>query len=294
MKASAVRRDRTCCTQAGIAVFLTHACGQEGKKMRDDQLREAGRRLAAAWLGATSVETFPNEFRARSRAEAYVVQDEMARVIGQRVVGWKLGATSPAVRRLEGHDGPIIGRVFESVAFDSPAELPAARFPDARVECEFAFRLRDDVGPRPEPFFADDLAPRATLYLALEIIGNRYPKRPGQPKPSTVDEIADNGAGIGFVFGPEVADWRALDLQNLAIDIRVDDRPPAENFLGDDRCQPLNALVEAANILSARGIGLRAGQYVSTGAATNPQPISRGSRVRARFGELGEIFAAFV
>jgi 2-keto-4-pentenoate hydratase len=261
--------------------------------MTEDRLKQAARLLAEAWLAAGSVAEFPEPLRARSRAEAYLVQDEMARLIGQRVVGWKLGATSPAVRRLHGHDGPIIGRIFESVAFHGPAELPSARFPHARVECEFAFRLLDDVAPRPEPFTVVDLAPRATLHLALEIIGNRYPKGPGQPRPSTVDEIADNGAGIGFVFGPEVPHWRELDLQNLAIDIRVDDRPPAENFLGDDRCRPLEALVEAANILSQRGIGLRAGQYVSTGAATNPQPVAAGSRVVARFGDLGEIVAAF-
>ena len=32
-----------------------------------------------------------------------------------------------------------------------------------------------------------------------------------------------------------------------------------------------------------------AGQYVSTGAATDPQPVRAGSVVRARFGRLGAI-----
>ncbi len=262
--------------------------------MRDDLLKQAGRLLAEAWLGARSLEDFSDDLRARSRAEAYLVQDEMARVIDQAVVGWKLGATSPAIRRLEGHDGPIIGRIFESVAYRSPVELPAARFPHARVECEFAFRMLDDVAPRSGPYLAEDLAGCASLHPALEIIGNRYPKGDGRPRPSTLDEIADNGAGIGFVFGAEVARWRELDLQNLAIELRVDEGPAAENCLGDQRCRPVEVLAEAANILAARGIGLRAGQYVSTGAVTVPQPIAAGSRVRARFGDLGEIHAVFV
>ena len=193
-----------------------------------------------------------------------------------------------------GHDGAIIGRVFESVTFGTPAELSMARFPDSRVECEFAFRMRDAIPPRARPWSAGELAERAVLHVAVEIIGNRYPKGAGAFKPATNDEIADNGAGIGFVFGPAVAHWRRHDLRNLRIDIRVDDCEPAENFLGECRCDPIDALVQAAGILGERGIAIEAGQYVSTGAATDPQPVRAGSVVRARFGQLGAIDIEFI
>ena len=261
--------------------------------MTDDRNRAAGRRLGEAWLAARPVDTFPEELRARSRADAYAIQDEMAMVIDQPVTGWKLGATSPAMRARAGHDGAIIGRIFESVTFGTPAELSMTRFPDSRVECEFAFRMREAVPPRAPPWTGAELAGRAVLHLAVEIIGNRYPKGAGAFKPTTNDEIADNGAGIGFVFGPAVADWRRHDLRNLRIDIRVDDREPAENFLGESRCEPIEALVQAAGILGERGIAIEAGQYVSTGAATDPQPVRTGSVVRARFGGLGAIDVAF-
>jgi 2-keto-4-pentenoate hydratase len=218
----------------------------------------------------------------------------MARIIGQPVTGWKLGATSPAMRRLAGHDGPIIGRVFESVTFSSPARLPAARFPEARVECEFAFRLTEGLAPRPAPWTVGELATKVELYAALEIIGNRYPKATGAFELTTDDEIADNGAGIGFVFGPPLRGWRALDLQNLEIELRVDGGAPARNFLGEDRCVPLQALGEAADILSARGIALKPGMYVSTGAATVPQPVWPGARVPARFAPGVLVEAHFV
>lgn len=245
--------------------------------------------LAEAWLKPGKVDDFPDELRPRTREDAYAIQDAMAAIIGQKATGWKLGATSPAMRRKAGHDGPIIGRVFEEATFHSPARLPIARFPHARAECEFAFRLLRDIPARPDAYSAGELAPAVTLHLAVEIIGNRYPARADFPRLSTIDEIADNGTGIGFVFGPEVPEWHALDLRNLEIDMRVDDRPPAENFLGEDRCQPIDSLVQAVEILCTRGIGIERGQYVSTGAATDPQPIGPNSRVRARFGELGTI-----
>ena len=262
--------------------------------MTDDRIREAGRRLGEAWLAARPADDWPEALRARSRADAYAIQDAMAAVIGEPVTGWKLGATSPTMRARAGHDGAIIGRVFRSVTFTTPAELSMVRFPDSRVECEFAFRMRDVVPPRSRPWTGAELAERAVLHVAVEIIGNRYPKGAGAFKPTTNDEIADNGAGIGFVFGPAIADWRGHDLRNLHIEIRVDAGDPAENFLGECRCDPIEALVQAAGILGERGIAIEAGQYVSTGAATDPQPVRAGSVVRAQFATLGAIDIAFV
>ena len=262
--------------------------------MRDDRIREAGRRLGEAWLAARPVDAYPEDLRAGSRNEAYAIQDAMAAVIGESITGWKLGATSPTMRARAGHDGAIIGRVFESVTFGTPTELSIARFPDSRVECEFAYRMRDAIPPRARPWTAAELAERAVLHVAVEIIGNRYPKGDGAFTPTTNDEIADNGAGIGFVFGPAVADWRSHDLRSLRIDIQIDDREPAENFLGECRCDPIEALVQAAGMLGQRGIAIEAGQYVSTGAATDPQPVQSSSVVRAHFATLGAIDITFV
>ena len=46
-----------------------------------------------------------------------------------------------------------------------------------------------------------------------------------------------------------------------------------------------------SEIFGERGIAVEAGQYVSTGAATDPQPVQAGSVVRARFGTLGAVDA---
>ena len=261
--------------------------------MTESRIEKAGRLLAEAWSRPGKLEAFDDELRPRTREEAYAIQDAMAIQINKPIVGWKLGATSLAMRAKAGHDGPIIGRIFEEVMFTSPVTLPMARFPHSRAECEFAFRLLDDVPARARGYTPEELAPRVTLHLAIEIIGNRYPLDPIFVRTSTIDEIADNGTGIGFVFGTEVPGWRDLDLRNLVIDMQVDDNPPAENFLGPDRAQPIDSLAQAIEILCARDIGLKAGEYVSTGAATDPQHVRVGSKVRARFGDLGEISIDF-
>ena len=54
-------------------------------------------------------------------------------------------------------------------------------------------------------------------------------------------------------------------------------------MLGD----PRNALTWLANTLSARGMGLKAGQIVTTGSAANVIKVNPGDTVVADFGDLG-------
>jgi 2-keto-4-pentenoate hydratase len=230
----------------------------------------------------------------RDRKEAYFVQDEMARALGEELSGWKVGATSARMRELDGHDDVVPGRIFRSTTWQGASlELPASRFPDARAETEFAFRISRDLPLRNEPWTVEELAPLVRLHPAIEIIGNRH-ALPDAPAPvRSLMTIADNGGGIGFVFGEPVDDWQDVDFQNHPISLVVDDGAEAENFLGDMRCVPIQALADLVNHLAQRGVALSAGDFVSTGAATVPQAIAPGSHVRADFGALGRIEIRF-
>jgi len=131
------------------------------------------------------------------------------------------------------------------------------------------------------------------LHPAVELIGNRHQLPDGSKSEKSLMTIADNGGGIGFVFGDEVQNWRSIDFRQHHITLQVDDKTSAENFLGDMRCIPLEALADLINHLKERGIALNEGDFVSTGAATVPQPFQKGSKVVADFGELGRIDLSF-
>jgi len=249
-----------------------------------------GARLGAAWLVPELIDSVADVELPRDRPEAYVVQDKMAAFIEEPLTGWKVGATSARMRELDGHDDVIPGRVFRSVTWlGNSLSLPASRFPDARVETEFAFRLSESTPLRDTPWSAEELTSIATLHPAVEIIGNRH-ALPDAPAPvRSLMTIADNGGGIGFVFGDPVSGWRGIDFQNHHISLKVDAGEEVENFLGEMRCVPIQAVADLVNHLRLRGIALSAGDFISTGAATVPQPIKQGSRVVADFGVLGQI-----
>lgn len=105
--------------------------------------------------------------------------------------------------------------------------------------------------------------------------------------------IADNGNGFALVIGPAIATDAAYDPLRHAVDLRIDGGAPARNSPPEIRADPLAALADTVNLLAARGISLRAGDFVTTGSATETLPVKKGSTVTAEFGNLGSIRLTF-
>ena len=258
------------------------------------QLAALADMLADKWPDPSSpIKLEPHQFP-ENRSEAYYVQDYMFAALGENLAGWKVGATSARMRALDGHDDVIPGRIAASTCFiGTHMKLPIARFPKARAETEFAFRLHETPGLRNKPWRAEEMAEIMTLHPAIEIIGNRYQAEGISKAQNSLLTTADNGGGMGFVFGDPIDDWQKLDFQHHKITLSVDGKAPAENFLGDMRCVPAQAAADLVNHLAKRDISMKAGAFLSTGAATVPQHFEVGSVVHADFGGLGVIELTF-
>lgn len=249
---------------------------------------QLSRSLAEAWRTCGTIPLPVAEGAPRSRADAFAIQDRMAAILGERCVGWKVGAAVRAVQILEGHDGPITGRLFASRLYTSPALVPAA-FDGYKIECEFAFRFGEDVPPREQPYARAELESRLVLHPGLEIAGTRYATGSSSRKVTTHDAIADNGAGGAYVVAAGIADWRRIDLATLPIEGRIDGGKLIHTYAGEYRRDPVDILVETVNGLSERDIGFAAGDLLSTGSLTLPTPLHRGQTYEARFGSLATL-----
>ena len=257
---------------------------------RETRLRRLAGRLATAWKVGGRIGRVEPEELPRDRAEAYFVQDRMAVEIGDEVVGWKVGATSARMREIDGHDDVVPGRLFRSTTWQgNRTSLPVERTGNVRVEAEFGFRMLADVPLRQDTWTLDELASIAVLRPAIEIIGARIeiPDMPARTR--SLMTVADNGGGIGFVFGEEIAGWRGLALQTWPVELSVDGGRPAEVFPSEMRPDPIAALAVLVAHLALRGIELAKGDFVSTGSICVPQPTGPGGRVGTDFGSLGRI-----
>ena len=249
--------------------------------MANDKIAAAGRLLAEAWRDARTIDAYPADLAPSDLDQAIAIREEMAREIGEDVVGWKVA----------GRPGPLIGRIFKSTLYSDPAELPVARFPKPYLECEIGFRLTSDLPPREQAYGEEEVAGSAALALNVEFVGSRHSN--GKLIPDNDADlhtiVADNAVQAGLVAGPVIEDWRGLSLLDIAVELRIDGGPPMPTIPREERTEPLDVLVWLANELSDLGIGLQAGQIVTPGSATRPQLLPAGSTALAVFGELGQI-----
>jgi 2-keto-4-pentenoate hydratase len=256
-----------------------------------EKFEDLAQALAAAWRTGTTIALPAADAAPRSRAEAFAIQDRITEILGDRCAGWKVGAAVRAVQIMEGHDGPIVGRLLASRVYSSPARVSAALYAGYGIECEFAFRFETAVPPRAEPYTRAELEAQIMLYPGLEIAGSRYAKNPGDRKATTYDAIADSGTGGGYIIAGGIADWHDLDLDlaTLPIIARIDGGEPLHTYTGDYRGDPVDIVVETVNGFSGRGIGLAPGAILSTGSLTLPAPLLPGQTLVAQFGDLIEL-----
>ncbi len=254
--------------------------------MNEYEVHSAAKLLADAWRESTTIDHLPHSLRPTSFKDAYAIQDAMAELIGHRIAGWKIGPASPGLMRAQGFDEPGVGRLIEPNIYRSPAELKYGVITDAKLECEFAFRLSSDMPPRDKVYTSEELASEAILYPVFDVAGYRFLNPEAN---SPLDRVADMGGAGALVLGDEIQHWQELDLQKLKVNLRIDGGPIVENFQNDYRSNPLEVLVFLANFLSRRNIGLRAGDLVSTGSVTHGPPLYPGASACAIFGDLGEV-----
>ena len=256
--------------------------------MNQEQISESAAILWKTWMQSELIDALPEHCRPTDRAQAYAIQAEVARLSEQPLFGWKIAATSADGQKHIGVDGPIAGRLLEARVMQSGARLALGQNLMRVAEAEFAFRIGTPLPPRSRDYSMQDvLAAVDTLHPAIEIPDSRYTDfaRVGAPQ-----LIADNACACWFVLGPETkAEWRAYDLSSHKVTAWRNDGLVAQgngaNVLGDPRI----ALTWIANELRTLGIGLDAGQTVTTGTCVLPQPIASGDTIRADFGELGAV-----
>ena len=255
--------------------------------------RKAAELLWRQRCAGTTLDQLPEALRPRSLADGHAIQAELPAVSGLAVVGWKIAATSAAGQAHINVSGPLPGRILSAFvhALGEPVSLVGKRM--RVLEPEFAFRLGADLPPLAAPrSLAEVLAAVATLHPAFEVPDSRFADF---TVAGAAQLLADDACCGEFVFGAAAPEgWRDQDLAAAQVLATVSDAAGAVRIRREGAGHaalgnPLAALTWLVNDLSAHGIGLAAGQYVSTGTCMVPLAIAPGDRVSADYGRFGTI-----
>lgn len=224
--------------------------------------------LRAARRARRMLDRLPDDAAPRTEREGAEVQRALAALDGALPpAGFKIGATARTMQDYLGLAGPAAGFMAEAGLRANGAEMAFAGFLNPGLECELAVRLARDLRPAPCTE-AEAASAVGEVFAAIELVERRYRDLAAFGTPAM---IADQVFHAGAVLGDPVANWRDLDLAELAGRITVDGTERGHGRGGDLLGHPMRALawLAGSDVAAAFG-GLRAGQVVLLGSVTPP------------------------
>ena len=212
-----------------------------------------------------------------SIADAYAIQRagtsrRLAR--GERIVGWKLGYTSLAMREQMGIDQPNFGPLTDAMLLGSHDVVdPGLIHP--RVEPEIGLRFARALE---SPTTVEDvLAAVDEPFACLEVVDSVF----REYRFRLEDNTADGSSAAQVVIGPPLRRTDRLD--EVTVELFHNGSSCASALGAAASGNPVLGVVWLVEQLAAQGLGIRAGDIVITGGLTAAVPLLPGDDITAVF-----------
>ncbi len=223
-------------------------------------------------------------------ATAYHVAGLVAEELGWPVLGWKIAAFKDEMQQALRTDSPIYGRTY--FVRETPVSVVHAKLANPIPEVEYQAKLGTDLPPRERPYSQEEVTDAvASLHPGLELAECRFVHDAAFPP---LPAILADGAGSGtIIYGPAIADWKTRDIAGQEATLSSNGRLRRKGTAGSALDHPMAPVTWLANELSRTGVGMKAGQMVSTGTLTGMLAPKAGEVFVADFGPFGSISVTF-
>jgi 2-keto-4-pentenoate hydratase len=244
-------------------------------------LVQIARSFVAARRTKTALLTFPGDIPSGLDA-AYDVQDQAIALYAEDIGGWKVGRINPPVDGVDRLAGPIFtDTIFQGTP--DPTAMPV--FGDGFAAAEAEFLLR--IGTAPDPAKTRYTIEEAAALLDAVHIGIEIASSPfvGINDHGPIVTISDFGNNNGLLIGDPIANWRDIDLNAWLVELDINGEPIGSKTAASMLDGPIGAARFLFELMAKRGIPLKAGQWISSGAVTGVHPVAVGDAVEVRFDE---------
>ena len=220
---------------------------------------------------------------------ARMVEEEFDR----EVADWKIAAAKEEMQTALRTDSPIYGRVFAPMVKASPLSVEHATLCSPIPEVEYQARLGADLPPRAKSYTVEEVTEAvASLHPGLELAECRFIHDANFPPLPAI--LADGAGASTIVYDPAIDDWRTRDIAGQEAVLLCNGKPRRKGTAKAALDHPMVPLAWLANELSRTGIGLKAGQMVSTGTLTGMLRPKASETYVADFGPFGSVTVAVV
>jgi len=260
--------------------------------MRTEDQEALARLLAGLRRDRRTQSGLAAELTPPDAATAYEVAAMVERALGRAVAGWKIAAFKPEMQAQLRADAPIYGRIYEGGVFRSPATVAHAEQCSPIPEAEFVATLGRDLPPRESAYTRDEVSDAIESFSpGIELAECRFVHDKAFPPLPAI--LADGAGGGGLVMGAPIPDWRERDLAGQEVTLSCRGEIRRRGSAAESLDHPIEPVLWLANALSKTGIGLRAGQVVSTGTLTGMLRPKAGETFVADFGPFGQVSATY-
>jgi 2-keto-4-pentenoate hydratase len=261
--------------------------------MNQSSQRELIRLLAALRRGGRQQSGLDPRLVPPDTATAYRIASEVAGELGWQVAGWKIAAMKAEMQKALRTDAPIYGRVFAPNIRPSPFIVVRARLCSPIPEVEYQALLGADLPPRTAPYTQAEVTEAvASLHPGIELAECRFIHDAAFP---SLPAVLADGAGSGtIVHGPAIEDWKRKDVSRQEAVLLCNGTPRRRGTAAAALDHPMVPVTWLANELSRTGVGLKAGQMISTGTLTGMLAPKSGETYVADFGPFGSVTLKFV
>ncbi|MDM9637550.1 2-keto-4-pentenoate hydratase [Acinetobacter nosocomialis] len=260
----------------------------------NDQVRleSAAIALRNARQSRQTIEQISQSYKISGLDEAYAVakiNTDFKLRQGVRIIGKKVGLTSKAVQQQLGVNQPDFGILFDDMEFLDGDEVPVSHLLQPKIEAEIAFIVgRDLKGPIPS--WAEFLSTLDYALPALEIVDSAIHNW----KITLEDTVADNASCGLFVLGNQPIEIGTLNLAEVKMELLHNHKIASEGSGAACLGHPLKAAWWLARTMCEKGIGLKAGEVILSGALGPMVNVQSGDNVTAYIDGLGSVSCTLI
>lgn len=247
-----------------------------------DEANRIARAFVDARRQARALSQYPGT-APQTLGQGYVVQDRAIPMMAADVLGWKVGRINAPLDAELGANR-LAGPIFAVAdGCDAAPTMPVFADGFAAAEAEFLIRIAKTPADPRTLTLENVLDIVDAVHVGIEIASSPYPRINADGPVVTVSDFGNNH---GLVVGRPVPDWRGLGFLDWPVETRINGETIGRAVARTMLDGPFGAVVFLARCLAERGLALRPGDWVSSGAVTGVHEVAIGDRVEAVFGDM--------
>jgi 2-keto-4-pentenoate hydratase len=244
--------------------------------------QEIASQFVAARLSGRALPDYPGPIP-DSLAGAYSVQDAAIASFDQPIIGWKVGRIFPPLSDRFGADR-LAGPIFSTTTQHNDDAVVGRIFTGGfgAAEAEFLIKIGADLSPGKSDYTLEEAAAQiSAVHIGIEIASSPFPSINELGPAVTISDFGNNN---GLIIGPHIEAWRTSKFADWDVVLEVDGVEIGKGAANSFPDGPIGSVRFLLNNLGSRGIAIKAGTWISSGAITGVHKVEAGQKVCAVFG----------